>query len=824
LDRHRRFVCLLVLLISTALPLLGRRATAGSSRPLSPNPQPLPLTASAEGTASTAADAFGYTLDDTVSFDWKGATGGNNSGLTGDDAFMGPIDVGFTFRFYENAYDRLYLSTNGLLSFDRGQTAYLNTSIPFPAEPNALIAALWADLCVRDGRNSGDVYYRRGGSAPNRFLVVEWHQISFQSNSAPLTFEVVLHENGDILLQYAVLSLQDTQATVGIEDMTGQDGLQFDASRLADGMAIRFRRPPAAARIQLSPTYQGQLAHPAQRISFTQTIRNTGEVGVDTFDLQLTSAWPVTLLDAQGVGLRDTNGNGQPDTGPVQTGSAISIAVLLDVPSGASQGDSNSVFLTAISSREPSHQKRSWMEACVPAGYAQILQDSSKDTVSVFLAQPWEVALREVYPPGRGAEGPAIAEAANGNLLCLWSRDRWNATAYTFEIEYALLDPRSPSAPSVRRLVDNSQATRETYDKQPALAAAADGQMGVVWVRKLFDSRFQENDNVYFALLNASGHLVGAPTNLTNSNSWGFYGEPGFVDISEPSIVALADGFAVAWKREVLVNEETVTDVFYTMCQPNGTLLGGIQRLTADTPGSEDGYSNPNLTAASDGRALLTWSRQGDGDIYYAVLSSSGAVLRAPERLSVDGLDAIDRDSDACVLPDGRIVVAWTGEQSIRYAVLDHTFQRVVGPSSLQNPVATFGNDSVSVVAAGSQAVLTWKDAGQSYTPRLYYALVDGDGRVLTPPIGFYHSSSPVVQTNSSGYSNTSYRAPSPTATQTPTATPSPTNTRTPTATRTAFPTLTLTPSPVRTETPSATPARISVYLPTLLKPPVITN
>ena len=156
--------------------------------------------------------------------------------------------------------------------------------------------------------------------------------------------------------------------------------------------------------------------------------------------------------------------------------------------------------------------------------------------------------------------------------------------------------------------------------------------------------------------------------------------------------------------------------------------------------------------------------------------------------------------------------------------MLDHTFQRVLGPSSLQNPVATFGNDSVSVVTAGSQAVLTWKDAGQSYAPRLYYALVDGDGRVITQPVGFYHSSSPVVQTNSSGYSNTSYRAPSPTATQTPTATPSPTNTRTPTATRTAFPTLTLTPSPVRTETPSATPARISVYLPTLLKPPVITN
>jgi hypothetical protein len=217
---------------------------------------------------------------------------------------------------------------------------------------------------------------------------------------------------------------------------------------------------------------------------------------------------------------------------------------------------------------------------------------------------------------------------------------------------------------------------------------------------------------------------------------------------------------------------------------------------------------------------LVTWTRQGDGEIYHAVLSNTGSVVGPAARLSDDGVSILDRDSDAALLSNGRVVVAWAGGSNIRFVILDDALHRVVGPTTLENPAAAYGNASVSVVSAGGSAVLTWKDAPQMHAPRLYYALVDSDGRQITRPMAFYtdEGSRPVVQTSAGGYGNTSYNAPS------PTATPSPTHTRTPTATATASCTPSLTPSPIRTETPRATPTRITVYLPAILKAPGMAN
>ncbi len=829
--RHRTLTCLLAWLCCIAVSLPGQAARAGSSQRLDLAFSPLPMAIDSAHGMRAAADRFGYTLDDTVSFDWVDATRGAASELEGDDVSQGPLSIGFAFRFYENTYDQVYLSTNGLLSFGTGETAYENTSIPFPVVPNAMVAALWADLCVGDGCNSGAIYYLRGGSAPDRFLAVEWHEISFQGSAAPLTFEAILHENGDVMLQYAVITAQARQAIVGIEDPAGQDGLQYDSTQLVNGRAVRFHRPAPAARVQASPAHQGQFVRAAQRVTFAETIRNTGDLGADTFDLQLTTVWPATLVDAQGHTLRDTNANATPDTGPLPPGSTLSIGVQIDVPVGAVEGDSNSAALRVRSSRDASQEQRVWFEACVPAPYAQILKDNANDAVSVFLAQPWDVALRKAYPPGPDAESPAIAEAANGNLVCAWSRSRWDNQAYTFEIEYALLVPGTAATPPIHKLVDNSHAVQETHDLQPVLAVSPDGQIALVWLRQLYDSGFREKDNIHFALLDALGNLVLSPTNLTNNDGWG---NPGVKDVpffSEPNIVALADRFLVAWKREYFVDQESVTDVCYAVCQANGSLLGGIQRLTSDTPGSEDGNSRPNLATLPGNHVLVTWTREGDGDIYYAVLDNTGGIVRPAGRLSEDGLSVLDSDSDAISLPNGRVVVAWTGGSDIRFAVLDEAFRRVIGPTALQNPAAALGNASASLSAAGSRAVLTWKDAPQNYSPRLYYALVDSDGQVVTHPVAFYSSdgSRPVVQTNASGYGNTSHHATQPTATQTPTATTSPTATRSPTvtatATRSATPDSTASRTPTasatHTETASATPALVTfrLYLPAILKP-----
>ncbi len=57
----------------------------------------------------------------------------------------------------------------------------------------------------------------------------------------PVTFQVILNEDGTILVQY--LSMQDVEgATVGIENELGTDGLQVvnNAAYVHDDLAVEF--------------------------------------------------------------------------------------------------------------------------------------------------------------------------------------------------------------------------------------------------------------------------------------------------------------------------------------------------------------------------------------------------------------------------------------------------------------------------------------------------------------------------------------------------------------------------------------------------------
>ena len=159
-------------------------------------------------------------------FDWIDATSGRQLSLT-DDSCSGPLDLGFSFKFYDGVYTQIYVNSNGMVLFDRCNTSYSNVPIPNAAEPNNFVAPLWDDLTP----GSGGVYYATFGTAPNRYAVVEWHNVSFYGASLPQTFEVILYEGSNsVVFQY--LSLSGSQgsgssATVGIENRTGSAGVQY---------------------------------------------------------------------------------------------------------------------------------------------------------------------------------------------------------------------------------------------------------------------------------------------------------------------------------------------------------------------------------------------------------------------------------------------------------------------------------------------------------------------------------------------------------------------------------------------------------------------
>lgn len=90
------------------------------------------------------------------------------------------------------------------------------------------------------------------GVAPDRRLTIEFIDVrSYYTGNDKGHWEATLHENGDIVLQYAYVSLSGPNgivsngrsATAGVTGPWGRDGTtySYDEPRLRDGTAIRFR-------------------------------------------------------------------------------------------------------------------------------------------------------------------------------------------------------------------------------------------------------------------------------------------------------------------------------------------------------------------------------------------------------------------------------------------------------------------------------------------------------------------------------------------------------------------------------------------------------
>ncbi len=726
-------------------------------------------------------DDFGYTWDDSVPLNWINATVGTDTGMSGDSwgQGVGPIPLPFAFKFYENTYSSVYIAASGYLGFT---SSYWSSQqrIPSPATPNNVIAPYWTPLYLNSSGPTGRVYYISGGTAPNRYFAVEWYNVRGGDPSDPIgaddifDFEVVLYENGDMVFQYAMMSYNGSYwcGAAGTEDSEGLDGLPYGSfcQQYASNRAVRYYRPPPSARVQVRPAFQGRFVRPGEVAAFQQRIKNTGELGTDTYDLFPASSWSVSLYASNCVTpLTDTDGDGIVDTGPVPQGAVIYICVKVQTPAGGVVGDDNSAVVTIRSSLNINKQKTATFQTAIPAPFAQAFRDDADGAHSLYLVQPAGQSIRKVTPDWYYGYEWAIAEAPNGNFVYAWSKgrclDSW-CNIWVNEIEYTLLDRVGNTVRAVSKLTNHSGATMDTYEYTPAVAVAPNGRIGVLWRRQLWNSASQFNYNVYFAILDSTGNIVYGPANVTNNTVWGTWNDLNVPRFYYPRIAATGDNrFVLAWMKEHRESAGWVDDIYYAVRDANGAEVRGITRLTNDTPSYNDSYGEPNLASLAGNRALVLWSRGGSyGDIYYAVLDSSGGVVRPMTNLSNDGTAQYDYRPDAAQVSDGKTIVAWTGglypNYRIRFAVLDTNYNRISGPTTLNNSAAITGDGYVSVAPSGDRAILTWMDYDYGYRRNLYYALVRSNGSVLTPPQIFRTSQStsdPYIATSYEGYGNTSY-------------------------------------------------------------------
>jgi hypothetical protein len=195
-------------------------------------------------------DGFGYRWVDSnepsgPAFDWVDIAETGTALALGDDAGE-TVELPFAFSFYGSEEAAVTIGSNGYLTFGTDGTDFSNDAIPDATDPNAYIAPFWDDLDPGDG--VGTVYYQDMGDG--RFVVQYEGVPPFPGpgDGADLyTFQVVLDQNGSILLQYEEMIGELDGATVGIENADGSDGLQvaFNEAYVEGGLAVLISARPS---------------------------------------------------------------------------------------------------------------------------------------------------------------------------------------------------------------------------------------------------------------------------------------------------------------------------------------------------------------------------------------------------------------------------------------------------------------------------------------------------------------------------------------------------------------------------------------------------
>lgn len=212
--------------------------------------------------ATGGPDNYGYTFTDSDEpggprFQWIDITASGSLVLgSGDDAASAPVELGFPVVLYGTIYTELVATSNGYLSTDLAEKgADATPDCPLPAVPSegggTRIYALHDDLTL-DASSAG-VYYQYFKTSPHPHSkmgvsVFTWDNLRFDGGSAlPLNFQVLLFDDGDILLQYDTSGATwGTTSTVGLLEAGAADGLLYSckaAGAITDDLAVAFSPP-----------------------------------------------------------------------------------------------------------------------------------------------------------------------------------------------------------------------------------------------------------------------------------------------------------------------------------------------------------------------------------------------------------------------------------------------------------------------------------------------------------------------------------------------------------------------------------------------------
>ncbi|MBB3129922.1 putative repeat protein (TIGR02543 family) [Paenibacillus rhizosphaerae] len=158
------------------------------------------------------------------------------------------VKLPFEFSFYGKKYGQVWVDINGGIYFDNYSTSGPEEYPDVDAPP--ALQAYVSGLRLNPNDPHSKILTKMIGEEGDRKYIVQWNNVYFYNADAPITFQAILFENGDVQYQYPNITIENREyddgeaSTIGIQAGQGlsQNYLLYShrLSMIESNQAIRF--------------------------------------------------------------------------------------------------------------------------------------------------------------------------------------------------------------------------------------------------------------------------------------------------------------------------------------------------------------------------------------------------------------------------------------------------------------------------------------------------------------------------------------------------------------------------------------------------------
>jgi hypothetical protein len=278
----------------------------------------------------STVNTVSYLLDNTGSYTWSSITGAgggtvldslknNNDRVTGVS-----FTAGKTFTIGATSYLKVWISNNGIISFDASDTGFSSAQsddLPILSLTRKFIAAYWRDMAAA----GGSILYKQNS---DRFII-EYAAVNAIIGAEPQTYQIhLVFATGDIEIRYKSVTESGVfrpNANIGIQWAVDKF-INYDLAFVDTTKALKFIRKVDTTATAANFIYKTKITPDAQRTFSIHLKREVGDgdvrystnSGVNWFSIiprpSIDDGWirysfPSTS-ESQQVGIRiDTSGD-----------------------------------------------------------------------------------------------------------------------------------------------------------------------------------------------------------------------------------------------------------------------------------------------------------------------------------------------------------------------------------------------------------------------------------------------------------------------------------------------------------------------------------